>query len=98
MRLALPHSLGKEELLRRIKSRQDEIAGLIPGGMAEVAVNWPHDDRMTMEVTAMGKTILGRVDIAESEVAFEIDLPGALSFAEPMVRSAMEQKAQKLLA
>lgn len=30
MRLALPHSLGKEELRRRIKSRQDEIAGLIP--------------------------------------------------------------------
>lgn len=97
MRVALPHSLGKDEVRRRLKARQDEVAGLFPAGMAQVAVGWPSEDRMSLDVTAMGKTIAGRVDIADSEVAFEIDLPPALSFAEGMVRGALEQKAQKLL-
>lgn len=98
MRIALPHSLGKDEVRRRLKAREGEIGGMFPGGMADVAVTWPGEDRMNLDVTAMGKTITGRVEIAEAEVAFEIDLPVALSFAEPMVRAALEQKAQKLLA
>lgn len=97
MRIALPHSLGREEARRRLHARSGEIAGLFPGGMAEVAVSWPHQDRMALDVTAMGKTVAGAVEIADHEVAFVIDLPATLSFIEPLVRGAIENKGRKLL-
>jgi len=98
MRVALPHSLGKEELRRRLHARSGELAGLVPGGNADVEIAWPHEDRMTLAVSAMGKTISGHVELEEAEVAFVIELPGSLSFAEPLVRGAVEAKAHKLLA
>jgi hypothetical protein len=97
MRIALPHSLGREEARRRLQTRSGEIAGLFPGGMAEVAVSWPHEDKMALDVTAMGKTVAGAVEIGEREVAFVIELPAALSFVEPLVRGAIESKGRKLL-
>jgi Putative polyhydroxyalkanoic acid system protein (PHA_gran_rgn) len=97
MRVALPHSLGREEVRRRLRERSGEIAGLFPGGLAEVAVSWPNQDRMSLDVTAMGKTVAGAVEIGETEVVFLIELPGALSFAESMVRGALESKGRKLL-
>jgi hypothetical protein len=97
MRIALPHSLGREEARRRLHARSGEIAELFPGGMAEVAVSWPNEDRMALDVTAMGKTVAGAVEIGHHEVAFVIDLPAALSFIEPLVRAAIESKGPKLL-
>jgi Putative polyhydroxyalkanoic acid system protein (PHA_gran_rgn) len=97
MRIALPHSLGREEARRRLHARSGEIAGLFPGGMAEVVVSWPNQDRMALDVTAMGKTIAGAVEIEDHAVAFVIELPAALSFVEPMVRGAIESKGRKLL-
>jgi hypothetical protein len=98
MRITLPHSLGREEVRRRLHARSGEIAGMFPGGMAEVAVSWQHEDRMSLDVTAMGKTVAGAVEIGDHEVAFVIDLPAALSFVEPLVRGAIESKGRKLLA
>jgi hypothetical protein len=97
MRITLPHSLGREEVRRRLHARSGEIAGLFPGGMAEVAVSWPDQDRMALDVTAMGKTVAGAVEIGDHEVAFVIDLPPALLFIEPLVRGAIESKGRKLL-
>lgn len=98
MRIALPHSLGREEARRRLHARSGEIAGMFPGGMADVTVSWPHQDRMALDVTAMGKNVAGAVEIGEHEVAFVIELPAALSFVEPMVRGALEKQGRKLLA
>jgi hypothetical protein len=88
MRIALPHSLGREEVRRRLHARSGEIAEMFPGGMAEVAVSWPHEDRMSLDVTAMGKTLAGAVEIGDHEVAFVIEL----------VRGALKEKGRKLLA
>ena len=46
----------------------------------------------------MGKTIHGAVEVGDERVSFDFDLPAALSFAEPMIRAAVEPRAQKLLA
>lgn len=97
MRVAVPHSLGREEARRRIKGRSHELGDLIPGGMAQVTSSWAHEDRLELGITAMGHTVSGSVEIAESEIAIEVVLPASLSFVEPMVRSAVEAKGRKLL-
>lgn len=97
MRVAVPHSLGREEARRRIKGRSHELGDLIPGGMAEVSSRWANDDRLELGITAMGQTVSGSVEIGDSEIAIEVVLPAALSFVEPMVRNAIEAKGRKLL-
>jgi len=96
MRVPIPHKLGKDEAKRRLRERSGEMAGLFPGG-ADVTIDWPQEDRMAMQVAAMGQTVRGHIDVAEDRVVFEIALPAALSFVEPMIRGVVEQKAQKLL-
>ncbi len=98
MRIPIRHQLGRDEARRRLHDRSGEMAGLFPGGMAEVAIDWPSENRMAINVTAMGKTVNGHVDVEDDAVVFEITLPAALAFVEPMVRGTIEAKAQKLLA
>ena len=97
MRVPIPHALPKEEVRHRLASRSHEIANFIPGGMADVTTNWPSEDIMTLGVRAMGQGIQGRVLIEDRQVVFEIDLPPALAFVEPMVAGAIRQQGTKLL-
>ena len=97
MRVPMPHSLGREEARRRLHARSGDIAGQFPGGIADVTVSWPQEDRMNLLVKAMGKTVEGHVEVSDNAVTFVIDLPASLAFFEPLVRGAIEQKGQKLL-
>lgn len=97
MRIPIPHKLSREEARQRLQSRSGEIAGMMPGGMADVTVTWPHEDRMELQIAAMGKTAQGSIEIGDDAIIFVLELPGGLSFVEPMIRSAVEQKGRKLL-
>ena len=97
MRVPIPHTLPKEEVRHRLSSRSHEIRDFIPGGMAEVSTAWPNEDTMTLAVRAMGQGINGRVLIEDRQVVFEVDLPPALAFVEPIIAGAIRQKGTKLL-
>ncbi|MBY6127806.1 polyhydroxyalkanoic acid system family protein [Qipengyuania aquimaris] len=97
MRVPLPHELGKDEVRRRMKARSHEIADAIPGGMAEVETSWPNEDCMALDIKAMGNVTRAQVLIEDTQVIFEIDLPPALSFVEPVIAGAIRKKGQKLL-
>ena len=97
MRVPIKHQLGREEARRRLRDRSGELAGLFPGMGAVVEIAWPSEDRMSTTVTVMGKTVKGHVDVEDDAVVFDIDLPMALAFVEPIIRSAIETKGQKLL-
>jgi hypothetical protein len=97
MRVAVPHNLGREEARRRLKERGHEMADKVGGSFAKVTTGWPNDDQMTITVEALGQAMGGLVDIEDTQVVFEVDLPGALSFVEPMMAGAIRQSGQKLL-
>ncbi len=97
MRVALPHTLGKHEVRRRLKARSHELEGLIPGGMAQIETGWAGDDRMLIGVTAMGQRIPCSVTIEEAQMIVEVDLPPALGFVAGMIEGAVRDKGQKLL-
>ncbi|TIX49541.1 polyhydroxyalkanoic acid system family protein [Alteraurantiacibacter aquimixticola] len=98
MQVAIPHQLGREEVRRRLKSNSHSIADAVPGGMAEVTTDWPSEDRMVMNIKAMGQDLTGHVDIADSEVVFVVELPAALGFIKPMVEGAIRQQGERLVA
>ena len=83
MQVAIPHQLGRDEVRRRLQSRSHELAGVIPGGMAEVDTSWPSEDRMNLSVMAMGQAISGHIDIRDTEIEVQLLLPPALGFVQP---------------
>ena len=98
MRVALPHDLGREEVRRRLNDRSHEIVDDIPGGMADVEMDWVEEDRMALHITAMNQTVTGHIDVYEEQVVFEVQLPGMLSFVEPAIEKAIRSNGQKMLA
>lgn len=97
MRVAIPHDLDPAVVRERLKGRSHEIAGHVPGGMAQVETSWPSEDRMQMDISAMGQRLVGNISILPSEVVIEMDLPGMLAFMEPMISSTIRTQAQKVL-
>ena len=97
MRVAIPHDLPRTEVTRRLRDRSHEIADHIPGGMAKVTTGWPSDDQMSINVNAMGNDLAGMVNIEDHQIVFDIALPMALSFVEPIIAGAIRQQGQKML-
>lgn len=97
MRLALPHSLGREEVRRRLQSRIGELGNHIPGGVAEVSHSWSGEDRMNLVVGVMGQQVAATIDVEEERVVLDVSLPGMLSFLEPAIKGAVESAGRKLL-
>jgi hypothetical protein len=69
-----------------------------PAGMAQVETSWPSEDRMALSIRAMGQAVVGRIDIEDTQVVLDVDLPPALAFIEPLVAGAIKQSGQKMLA
>ena len=98
MEVAIPHNLGREEVRNRLRTRSHMIADGIPGGMAQVTTGWPSEDRMTLDIAAMGQALTGHIDVEDNQVVLHMELPPALGFLKPIVEGAIRQQGHKLLA
>lgn len=97
MRVSLPHTLGKEEVRRRMHAHGHEIANYFPAGMASVDTSWPNEDRMNLVITAAGQRIEGGIDVGEDFVVIELDLPAMLGFLGGTIERAVRRHGGKLL-
>lgn len=84
--VVIPHNLGKDEALRRIKTgverAQSEFARLISFDQT----TWT-GDRLAFNVSALGQCASGFIDVYENGVRLEVTLPWLLAkFAEAAKR------------
>jgi len=73
----LPHKLGKEEALRRIKPALGKASSSFPMLVVEEQA-WL-GDRMTFRVRALGQLAARSVDVADDHVQLEVTLPWLLT-------------------
>ena len=97
MRVAIPHTLGKAEVRRRLTSRTPDLAGFIPGGFAKVDHAWMDEDHMQLTVGVMGQSVVSRLDVEDHQVVVNVDLPPQLAFVGTAIEGAIRDKATKLL-
>lgn len=98
MRVTVPHKLSRDEVRKRLHERAQDLAGNVPGGMAEVTTNWVGEDKVDLVISAMGQNLAGNIVIADHEVVIDLTLPLALSFVEPMIAGTVKEQGLKLLA
>ena len=97
MRVNLNHSLGKEEVRRRLEEHGHEIAGYFPAGMATVDTVWANEDRMDLTVHVAGQSVKGGIEVEADHVVIEFDLPAALGFLRGMIERTVKKEAAKML-
>ena len=94
--VTIPHRLGKEEALRRIKAglsrAENEFAHLI--SFEEQA--WS-GDRLTFRVSALAQRASGQIDVYENAVRLEVTLPWLLAKFAAAAQRVIGQKGQLML-
>lgn len=101
MRIAIPHTLGKDAVRQRIEAkvgRMGEKATETLGAMVTVETSWIDTENLKMDVSAMGYAVPATLAIADSEIVFDVEIPMALGFARGMVEKAIRERGTKLLA
>lgn len=93
--VSIPHRLGREEAVRRLKT-----------GLTRAAANFPilkvdeerwENDQMIFRVRALGQVASGNVQVAEDHVRLEVMLPLLLQRFAEMAKAAIQNRGQLLL-
>ena len=93
--VTIPHSLGKEQAIERLKSGLARATSTVPMFTLDEEV-WT-GDRMTFKLSAMGQEAFGTVDVAEQDARIEITLPWLLQRFGEMIQGTIKSKGQVLL-
>ncbi len=79
--VSLPHSLGREEAVRRLKTGIERAAAGVP--MLRVEQEQWNGEQLTFAVRALGQAANGQVNVRDDRVDIEVRLPWLLQkFAE----------------
>lgn len=93
--VSIPHRLGRDEAIRRIKGGLSRAAASVP--MLSVDEERWEGDRMFFRVRAVGQAASGQIDVADDHVRLEVTLPLLLQRFAQMAQSVIRERGQLLL-
>jgi hypothetical protein len=93
--VSIPHRLGRDEAVRRLKSGLTRAASSVP--MLKVDEERWEDDRMIFRVRALGQVAAGHLDVAEDHVRVEVTLPWLLQRFAEVAQVAIRNRGNLLL-
>jgi hypothetical protein len=93
----VPHTLGREEARRRLRTRVGELPSHIPGGLANVRSSWPGENTMALEVAAMGQQVSCMLDVQDRSIRVSLVLPPMLSFLSGAIAAAVRDRGNEFL-
>jgi len=93
--VSIPHSLGREEAARRLKTGLGRAAASVP--VLQVEEERWEGDRMNFRIRALGQIATGQVDVADDHVRLEVVLPWLLQRFAEMAQAAIRSRGQLLL-
>lgn len=93
--VSIPHRLGREEAVRRLKTGLGRAAASIPVMQVEEE-RWSGDS-MNFRIRALGQIATGQVDVADDQVKVEVVLPWLLQRFAEMAQATIKKRGQLLL-
>jgi hypothetical protein len=93
--VSIPHRLGKDEAVRRLKTGLTRAATSVP--VLKVDEERWDGDQMIFRVRALGQAASGRIDVGEADVRVEVVLPWLLQRFAEMAQTAIRNRGQLLL-
>jgi hypothetical protein len=93
--VSIPHQLGREEAIRRLKGGLTRAASSFP--VLKVDEERWEENRMIFRVRALGQAASGTVDVAEDHVQLEVTLPWLLQRFAQAAQIAIKNRGNLLL-
>jgi hypothetical protein len=93
--VSIPHRLGREEAVRRLKTGLGRAATSIQVMQVEEE-RWS-GDTMNFRIRALGQIATGQVDVADDHVKVQVVLPWLLQRFAEMAQAAIRKRGQLLL-
>lgn len=94
--VVIPHRLGRDEALRRIKSGIGRARGEFAKLLTIENEQWD-DNRLSFAASALGQRAMGFIDVGEESVRLEVTLPWLLAKFASAAQRVIGQKATLLL-
>jgi hypothetical protein len=94
--VVIPHRLGKDEALRRIKDGLGRAKTEFAWLLSLEEETWT-DDRLTFRVAALGQRASGFIDVYEAAVRLEVTLPWLLARFAHAAQRVIGQKGHLML-
>jgi hypothetical protein len=93
--VSIPHRLGREEAVRRLKTGLGRAAASIP--VIKVEEERWSGDTMNFRIRALGQIATGQVDVTDDHVKVQVVLPWLLQRFAEMAQAAIRKRGQLLL-
>ena len=93
--VTLPHRLGKEEALRRLKASFSDAQS--SGPSLFVFKNQWSGNHLDFSASLLGQSTTGTVDVAEDHVRLEVQLPWLLSMLANRAKALVEKQGKLML-
>ena len=93
--VSIPHRLGREEAMRRLKKGLTQAASSAP--VLKVDEERWEQDRMIFRIRALGQAASGHVDVADDHVRVEVTLPWLLQRFAEVAQAAIKSRGNLLL-
>ncbi|WP_027519786.1 polyhydroxyalkanoic acid system family protein [Bradyrhizobium sp. WSM1417] len=93
--VSIPHRLGREEAVRRLKTGLGRAAASIPVMQVEEE-RW-NGDSMNFRIRALGQIATGQVEVADDHVKVQVVLPWLLQRFAEMAQATIRKRGQLLL-
>ena len=93
--VSIPHRLGREEAVRRLKTGLGRAAASMPVMQVEEE-RWS-GDTMNFRIRALGQIATGQVDVADDHVKVQVVLPWLLQRFAEMAQATIRKRGQLLL-
>lgn len=93
----IPHRLGKSEASRRLKEGLGRAGSHFAANLLSVkSATWA-GDRVTFQVSTLGQTAAGSIDVLDHELRLELTLPWFLEKLADRIIPALRQATTLLL-
>jgi hypothetical protein len=93
--VSIPHQLGREEAIRRLRGGLTRAASSFP--VLKVDEERWENDRMIFRVRAMGQAASGHVDVQDDHVRLEVTLPWLLQRFAEAAKATISKRGNLLL-
>jgi len=92
----IPHQLGRQEAVRRIKSGLAFVRTHYSSFFTIQEQSW-NGDRLGFNIRAMGQSVVGSIEVADDHVRLEVILPWLLAkIAQRLARAIRKEGALML--
>ena len=94
--VSVPHRLGREEAVRRLKSGLSTMRGNLSSLVTIERENW-NGDTLQFDMRGLGQTAAGTITVFDDNIRIEVTLPWLLAKVAERLQPALKREATLLL-